>query len=126
MRDAFDTFDARGNAEGYKALLKAQESLRAALAEPVPEAVAWMYECSPGTKHLLFPIDVGPWIKARGTPLYAHPITPPASPDEKVVRLTREQHAKFRKALVFAYENNFSTRESLLDLLGDWPAQEGR
>jgi hypothetical protein len=97
--------------------------------QPVPEPVAWMYECSPGTKHLLFPIDVGPWIKARGTPLYAHPITPPASPDEKVVRLTREQHAEILGSINAHAICRAISREKAAEIrlaLGDWPAQEGR
>lgn len=123
LREAATAALAAIEDSGHKAdLMAAAESLRAALAEPVPEAVAWMDREG----------DIYPMPERKGwapphTFLYAHPTTTPASPDEdvKVVRLTREQHSALMGLFEIADDHTDEYIGDVVELF-DWPAQEGR
>ena len=141
LREAATAALAAIEDSGHKAdLMAAAESLRAALAEPEPEPVAVGHLVSPYGEwkpnfnlKCTFPAESLEW----SIPLYfhyAHSITPPASADEKVVRLTLWQHQVLSMLIDFyvnmARINNVpgshdENARELHEALGDWPAQEG-
>jgi len=82
MSAAWDAETVANPHTAYNSWCRGYEAaLRAALAEPVPEAVAWMDEF--GNVFPLAAYNGGKsWrddYKRKWTPLYAHPITPPAA-----------------------------------------------
>lgn len=118
MQQALEALEGVVRAHSYESgtPVDAITALRARLAEPEPEPVAWMDVDDQGNR-----LSLRFWSDGNKeeVPLYTH--TPPADPDTITVRLTREQHWRMRslvKAGQWVSPLCLSELEDLLAALG--------